>query len=225
MNNNYYIRVNNKNIGGKMKESNVLEPNRRQFITKILPACSVMCLGAGKHFAFTPSDDKSIIQQEKHKFDLLYPRKLTYKQVSAMRYREYILLARDMEKEFGKEKTIEFLKKCTAERLLRYGKIQAKKAASLDLKSYTAQFHSEGLKNTLTMEIIEDTDKVFEIKVTECLSAITFLNAKAGDIGHAAVCWGDYAWAQGFNPKIEMVRDKTLMQGDAYCNHRYVWKG
>ena len=61
--------------------------------------------------------------------------------------------------------------------------------------------------------------------MTECIWAKTFLDYKLGDIGHAHVCWGDYAWAQGFNPKIRMVRDKTLMQGHACCNHRYLWEG
>jgi hypothetical protein len=30
---------------------------------------------------------------------------------------------------------------------------------------------------------------------------------------------------KGFNPKIKLVRDKTLMQGHEYCNHRYIWTG
>ncbi len=36
---------------------------------------------------------------------------------------------------------------------------------------------------------------VFEIKVTDCLSAEAFLPFKAGDIGFARVCWRDYNWA------------------------------
>jgi hypothetical protein len=60
---------------------------------------------------------------------------------------------------------------------------------------------------------------------TECLWAKTFVDAGAGDLGNAAICHGDYAFARSFNPGIEMVRDKTLMQGHAYCNHRYLWKG
>ena len=77
----------------------------------------------------------------------------------------------------------------------------------------------------MTHEVVVDTDKVFELKVTECLTSEIFLDADAGDIGYAYVCFGDYAWAEGFNPKIKMVRDKTLMQGHAYCNHRYMWTG
>jgi hypothetical protein len=58
--------------------------------------------------------------------------------------------------------------------------------------------------------------------VTECIWASTFLHAREGDIGFAHVCYGDYAWSRGFNPKIKLVRDKTLMQGHPVCNHRYV---
>ncbi len=46
----------------------------------------------------------------------------------------------------------------------------------------------------------------------------TFLRAKAGETGNAAVCIGDYTFAEGFNPKIKMIRHKTLTLGHAYCN-------
>ena len=104
--------------------------------------------------------------------------------------------------------------------------MQAAQASTHDLQAYVAQFkHNEMFKKVLTAEIVEDTDQAFEMKVTECLSASTFLAKEAGDIGYAFVCWGDYAWAEGFNPKIKLVRDKTLMQGHACCNHRYIWTG
>ncbi len=209
-----------------MKKSKLFEPSRREFITRAVPACSALCLGGGKLLALAPSDNESIFQEEKHKFDQEYPKKLTYKQFFATRYREYIKLARALEKEFGKEKTIELLKKFTTEDMRRYGQTQAEKATDKNLKTYTAQFSNpNAFKNVLTKEVVEDTDKAFELKVTECIWATTFLDAKAGDIGYAAVCWGDYAWAEGFNPKIKLVRDKTLMQGHEYCNHRYVWTG
>jgi hypothetical protein len=84
---------------------------------------------------------------------------------------------------------------------------------------------SPNFKNILTMSITEDTAKVHEIKVTECIFASTFLEAGAGDLGFAVICYADYNMASGFNPKVKMVRDKTLMQGHAYCNHRYLFEG
>jgi len=64
-----------------------------------------------------------------------------------------------------------------------------------------------------------------EIRVTECLWAKTFRDAKAGDIGYATICYQDYAMSQGFSSKLKMIRSKTLMQGHDYCNHRWVWEG
>lgn len=55
--------------------------------------------------------------------------------------------------------------------------------------------------------------------------ADTFLHFKAGDIGYAKICWGDYAWAKGYHTNIVLTRDKTLMEGHSCCNHRYTWIG
>jgi len=62
-------------------------------------------------------------------------------------------------------------------------------------------------------------------KVTKCIWAEVFLKFDAGDIGWAYICHGDYAWTEGFNSKFKLVRDKTLMQGHDYCNHRYIGTG
>jgi hypothetical protein len=59
------------------------------------------------------------------------------------------------------------------------------------------------------------------MRVTKCIWARTFLDAGLGDVGYAHICHGDYAGVRGFNPALEMVRDKTLMQGHDCCNHRY----
>ena len=54
--------------------------------------------------------------------------------------------------------------------------------------------------------------------------AKTFREAGSADIGYAAVCHEDYAACQAFNPKIKMIRTKTLMQGDGCCDHRLIWQ-
>ena len=36
------------------------------------------------------------------------------------------------------------------------------------------------------------------------------------------VCYPDYAIARGRNPKLKLIRTKTLMQGDECCRLRYV---
>lgn len=77
------------------------------------------------------------------------------------------------------------------------------------------------LNKTNIIEIIEDNDLVFEIKITECLAEKVFREENACDIGFAAVCFADYSLPQAFNPKIKLIRDKTVMQDHKFCNHKY----
>jgi hypothetical protein len=199
--------------------------DRRQFITRLIPACALTCLGVKTAPGFDLFGEKPVGQESKHKFDGSFDRPLTNRQFFAVRYGEFIQLAKVLEKEMGQEKFLEFLKKNTQARLLQAGQNQAKNSPDTSFQTYIKTFKNPIYDKTLTMAIIEDTDKAFELKVTECLWAATFLEAKAGEIGYAAVCYGDYAWAEGFNPKIKLIRDKTLMQGHDCCNHRYIWEG
>lgn len=199
--------------------------NRRHFLTKVIPGCAVACLGAKNAFSRIASERQQDDAQIKHKFDEDF-RMLTYRQLSELNTRSVVDLVRALEKEMGKEKVNAFLRNFSTEQLLMRGKMQAAQTSEHDLQSYVAQFkQNELFKKALTVDIVEDNDRAFEMKVTECLTASTFLAKEAGDIGYALVCWGDYAWAEGYNPKIKLVRDKTLMEGHAYCNHRYVWTG
>ncbi len=199
--------------------------SRRQFISRVMPACSVACLGAGNLLALNSPEMKTVFQEEKHKFEEELSRKLTIKQFYAVRYGEFIRFAKALEKEMGKEKLIGFLKKNTQERMVITGQNHAKNSPDNSFKTYVSTFRPPKYKDSLTHEVVEDTDTTFELKVTECIWAKTFLDAEAGDIGFAHICFGDYTWAESFNPKIKMVRDKTLMQGHEICNHRYIWTG
>ena len=203
----------------------LLELDRRQFLSTVMPACALTCFGLGNSVALAQDTKESIPLEDVHKFDEEFEKTLTYRQYYASKYREFIQLAKALEKELGKEKTITFLKKYTEERMLQHGKSLASKLPDNSFQTGMDVFRDlERYKNTLTMEIVEDTERAFELKVTECIWATSFLDADAGEIGYASVCFGDYAMARGFNSRIKLIRDKTLMQGHEYCNHRYIFE-
>ena len=81
------------------------------------------------------------------------------------------------------------------------------------------------MQSIITYEILEDSEKAFEINVTECILVQPMLELDAGRIGNALLCDGDYGHVRGFNPRIQLIRDKTLMLGHDCCNHRYVLQG
>ena len=209
-----------------MKELEKKQSSRRNFLIKAVPVCAVSCLAASKVFAKSPIMAKFLLEQEEHKFDKKLPGPdMTYRRFAAIRHRSFIRFARFLQKEMGEERVIELIKKETEQRLNAQAKRDLERLGKSDFKSYISIFRDPGMLASLTMEIIEDTDKVFEIRVTDCMAAESFLPHKAGDIGYAAVCWGDYNWATDFNPKIKLIRDKTLMQGHDCCNHKYIWTG
>ncbi len=209
-----------------MKTKDDLSSERRDFLTKSVPVCAAACLATSNLFAMSSGFSSSQQQKEVHKFDKKRPGPdMTYNRYQIARQLNFVRFAKFLEQEIGKEKMLDLVKKHATERLLSAAKRDLERLGNSDFKSYISIFRNPNMLATLTMDIIEDTDTVFEIKVKECLSANTFLRLDAGDIGYARVCWGDYVWAEGFNPMIKLIRDKTLMQGDDFCNHRYVWTG
>jgi hypothetical protein len=209
-----------------MNETGKNLSSRRDFLFKSVPACAVSCLAANGVFASSLWIGKSPFDQEEHKFDKEIPGpKMTYRRIAALSNRNFIRFARFLQKEIGGERVIELIKKQTEQRLKEQAKKDLERIGKSDFKSYISIFREPNMLASLTMEIIQDTDTVFEIRVTDCLSAESFLPYKAGDLGYAAVCWGDYTWASDFNPKIKLIRDKTLMQGHDCCNHKYIWTG
>lgn len=78
---------------------------------------------------------------------------------------------------------------------------------------------------THTFEITEETKNSLRITITECIWANAFKGTGAEDIGLAAICHPDFAYAYTFNPDIELIRTKTLMTGGDCCNHKWIYKG
>ncbi|MBU0755821.1 MAG: L-2-amino-thiazoline-4-carboxylic acid hydrolase [Planctomycetes bacterium] len=210
------------NLNRKTNNPFRLNPNRRRFLAGLMPVCALSFFNTGSAWAFAqPGQDE---HPEKHKFDRPFGHELSQRIFFKIQYGEFMELAAAIKEEWGEDRFIDFLKKRTAEGMLEYGRKQAEKMGKNDFQSYVDQFKGPKYDGTLTMKIVEDTPTSFKIEVSECLWARTFLDAKMGDIGFAHVCYGDYSWPQGFNPKIKMVRDKTLMQGHHCCNHHYIWQ-
>ncbi len=199
--------------------------SRRRFLATVIPACSISCLGLKGVFAHADTVSGQVQEQaDEHKFLKEY-RTLSVRDYYRYRFKEYIDLAKGLSEIMGRDKILEHIKKTTHEQMLQLGRRQAEGVETGHFSSYIDMFRNPEFEKILTMEIVEDTEKAFEIKVTECINADAFLHYEAGDIGFARVCYGDYAWAEGYHPNIRLTRDKTLMEGHSYCNHRYTWVG
>jgi len=199
--------------------------DRRCFLKTALPGGVLFCLGCGPLLTWAQTQEKPAEEAGKHKF--LADSGMSFKEVYDFAYTGSLIpILQSLSDGIGKEKFIEMLKENGAEEARRFSQELAKKLGKNDLAAYTENLRKPERfwQHVLTYEIVEDSPKAFELKITECLWAATFRAANASEIGYAISCHGDYAGVQAFNPNLEMVRTKVLMQGDAFCNHRYVMK-
>ncbi|MCJ7680966.1 MAG: L-2-amino-thiazoline-4-carboxylic acid hydrolase [Candidatus Aminicenantes bacterium] len=212
-----------------MKKTHTFQPGRREFISKLVPACSFLCFGARAFSPLRASGNSVPSLQEKHIFDqdLTFGREMTFKEYYRWRFNnKFIPILQEIADEMGREKFLDILKKASYEANRKLGESLSKRVPRNNISFFAGAFLNPGVdfQHSMIYEIIENTEQAFEVKITECLTEVTFREANSLDIGFAGVCHADYGFPEGLNPKIKMVRDKTLMQGHDCCNHRYVWK-
>jgi L-2-amino-thiazoline-4-carboxylic acid hydrolase len=160
-----------------------------------------------------------------HKF--LEDSHMTFEEVFDFAYKGLIPVLQGLAHELGEERFLEVLKQVVFDVALKGGQDTARQLPCNDFDAFNASLRepSRFAKHILTVEIVEDTPQAVEVKVTECLWAKSFREMGAAELGYRLICQRDYADCQGFNSNITLTRSKTLMQGDDYCNHRFVWEG
>jgi hypothetical protein len=208
-----------------IKPSN-LASSRRQFLLKALPTGTLFCFGCGGLLATAGGQEKQKPPEKKHKF--LEDSSMSFEDVYKFAFKVfYIPLLQNLAPYIKSGNFLEILKSAASDAATKSGQARAKKLPKNDFAAFKASVKESNRfwEHVLTEDIVEDTDKAIEVKITECLWAKTFREANASDIGYATICYPDYASAKASNPKLKMIRTKTLMQGNDCCNHRWVWEG
>jgi len=194
---------------------------RRRFLSRI-PATAALCLGCSQGWVLAASDDQSQGSDDTHKFEREMP-PMTHLRGAELRHRKYIGILKQLKKDIGEQKLLELLKKASHAENVALGQRLSSRIDTME--TFAAPFRNadSGVGQTIVREIIEDTETVFEMRVTECLTERIFRELDALDLGYACVCHADFGLPEGMDIDITLQRSKTLMQGHDCCNHRYVW--
>jgi hypothetical protein len=73
----------------------------------------------------------------------------------------------------------------------------------------------------LEIDVLEASDTVFNFDVTRCKYAESYKEMGLGKIGHLMSCNRDGTFCQGYDPKITLEREHTIMAGAPRCTFRY----
>jgi hypothetical protein len=216
-----WIRGQSREKESVMDGKNVLHTSRRDFAATVVSGCALCCLGPQHLLAATHNENNSLTTEDKHKFE--EERALTHRQLAQRVYRPMVAILEQMEKDIGKEELLKLLKRASHAGAVQMGKKLSRRVPSLQAFARPFKDENSELSKMLVREIVEDSEKVFEVRVTECLVHFAFKEVNALDLGYACICHADFGLPIGIRPKFKLIRSKTLMQGHDCCNHRYVW--
>lgn len=212
------------NREGTMDKQRSDKLDRRELLGSVLPACAMTCMGSHALALGAPT---AAIPQDTHKFDMLVEPVPSWRRYEVVKIRRFLEFSQYLAEQMGRDQVIDLLKGFQSSRNASQAVRAAERLGSNDFDAFKRFYDPSipALNRIVTLEIVENTDTVYEWRITECINTVPYLGANAADIGYAAACFGDYAFAENFNPAIKLTRDKTIMEGHPYCNHRYTWEG
>jgi hypothetical protein len=127
-------------------------------------------------------------------------------------------LAQAFIKEIGKEKTLKVFRGVIEALALQNG-VQLAKAVGGNSIAHLADGLSAWAKgDAYEMEVLELTDTVYNYDITRCRYAEMYEELGMRDLGLVLSCGRDFAFIKGFNPKMKLVRTKTIMEGCDRCD-------
>jgi hypothetical protein len=162
-----------------------------------------------------------------HKFDQPMNHPLTHRVRFELEYASHFIpYIKILVKELGQEWVIRTLQKLALQEAEGYAEQMVRLKGKNDLSVFKEEFNpsSPGIRDVLAVEVVEDTEEAYGIKITECLWAEVFRKAGMADYGYAAVCFGDVPFARCVNSNIDLSLEGTIMEGKPFCMLRYFIK-
>jgi hypothetical protein len=125
--------------------------------------------------------------------------------------------------EIGHDKAMGVASAAIQKDAMRVGKIMAEKFGGTTIKELhrvLSEVWAE--ENALVFSILEETDRRLSFNVTRCLYAELYDRLGLKEFGFCLSCNRDEPLIKGFNPRMNLLRTQTIMQGAEICDFRIV---
>ena len=123
----------------------------------------------------------------------------------------------------GYDKAVDIAKEVIREDAILSGKTLAEEYSGKSIAELTKIVKEVWARDdALKIKMIKETEKELFFDISYCGYVDIYEKLGVKKLGCILSCIRDFYFLEGFNPKITLKRTKTIMEGDDYCNFRYV---
>ncbi len=122
--------------------------------------------------------------------------------------------------EFGGDKTIMVVKRVIKSLAQESGIQLAKKMGGNRIDDFAKGLKAWTVGNALEIEILEHNKNEYFFNVKRCRYADMYKKLGMTDLGVILSCGRDFELVKGFNPRMNLIRTKTIMEGYDHCDFR-----
>ncbi len=130
-------------------------------------------------------------------------------------------LIRGFEAEFGRERTLEVVRRVIADLARQGGADLAREVGEASLTAFATCLDRWSAGGALEIDVLEQDEQRLSFNVTRCRYAEMYRALGLADLGSSLSCMRDFALVEGFNADIELSRTQTLMEGAPFCDFRF----
>lgn len=120
----------------------------------------------------------------------------------------------------GRDEALAVLEPVIEDLAHKSGEAAASMAGGSSIDHFVKALEAWSAGDAYQFEVVKQTPDAYEWNVTRCVYAEMYERLGMADLGFHLSCARDFAMVTGFNPKMQLKRTMTRMQGDPICDFR-----
>jgi len=130
-------------------------------------------------------------------------------------------IIRAVAKKIGMESALAILREVNRQEAFQRGQSMRKNDGQNGIQELVDEVATWGEGGVWEMVVLEQTPKSYFFNVTRCPYYEKYRELGLDELGIAFSCCRDEPFARGLNPRLILIRTKTLMEGADYCDFQY----
>ncbi len=128
---------------------------------------------------------------------------------------------RAVSKRIGKDEAFLILKEINEQEAFQRGQDMMKSEEQNGIEGLINEVASWEEGTIWEMDVLEQSSTTYFFNVHRCPYYEKYRKLGLDELGVELSCCRDEPFARGFNPRLKLVRSKTIMEGADYCDFRY----